>query len=308
MLVMACALALAACGGDDAASKEVPSKDLKALKGQSAKGGATAAERGEPAITPQDRRRRAAIMLLREKLEKVKDPDERADLLAEVAQFGVHAKPLWSAVLAGFRDEEPFTRAVALETAAKVDPLGCQPLLLQGLGDDESEVREMAAAAWALAGIKELSPLLDRIENEFEARVQFAIMVAVEAVGEKHHVPLVAKVVGDLDPSALKPTIRFLGKHGAKDHAGTIVDCLEKDDVDLRILAARTLKALGVKAKPILSGLASALLDDEPGVREAAVNALKSLTGQDLGYDPSADEDTRSQARAAWVEWISRNT
>ena len=308
MLATVCILPLAACGGSDEPSNAPPSGESEASsdKGKPDEAAAPAVNT-EPAITREERRRRAALTLLQEKLQKTKDSDDRAELLAEVAQFGTHAKTLWPEVLVGFKDEESFTRAVALETAAKVDPVGCQPLLVQGLADDETEVREKAAAAWAVAGIKELSPLLDRIPEEFEGRVQFAIMVTVDKVGEKHHVPLVAKVLGDLDSGALKPTVRFLGRNGGKEHAATIAEYLERDDVDLRILTARTLKKIGEKSKPVLTGLAAALRDDEPSVREAAIDALKGLTGQDLGYEVETEEDAE-EASKAWVEWISKNT
>lgn len=310
VLAMACLLPLASsCGGDEGSEKEVKPTDLKKLQAENKKDDpGVGTGNNEPAITPEERRRRASLKLLKQKLKQTTDPDERAEFLAEVAQFGTHAKSLWPEILVCLKDEEPFTRAMALETAAKVDPTGCQPLLVQGLADDESEVREKAAAAWGMAGIKELTPLLDRVPEEFEGRVHFAIMVTVEKLGEKHHVPLIAKVLDDLDTGALKPTVRFLGKHGGKDYAATIAGYLERDDVDLRILSARTLKALGDKTKPVLTGLAAALLDDEEPVREAAIDALKGLTGQDLGYEAGADEEARANARKAWVEWISSNS
>ena len=152
MLAMACILPLAACGGDDEPSNAPTSRESAASSDESNPLEAAAAVVSpEPAITREERRRRAALTLLQEKLQKTKDSDDRAELLAEVAQFGTHAKTLWPEVLAGCKDEESWTRAVALETAAKVDPVGCQPLLVQGLADDETEVREKAAAAWAVA-------------------------------------------------------------------------------------------------------------------------------------------------------------
>ncbi len=303
-LVVGVVFVLAACGGDDEASSAPPKESLKQAVDVS-----TSEEENTPApiaVTPEQRRVRAAVALLKNKLSRATDPEDKADLLAEVAQLGAGATALWPVIQTCARDEEPYLRSVALETAAQVMPGSCQALLQQALEDDEMEVREKAASAWSRAGIKELSPLLEHLEEEFEGRVQFAIMVAVEALAEKHHMPLIRNVVEDLDTSALRPVVRLITKHGEPADALLMTGFLDRDDVDLRIQTSRSLKALKNQSKPVLRALANTLLDDEQTVREAAVDALKSLADNEFGFEPDADEEVRSNVRKAWIEWIER--
>jgi len=49
--------------------------------------------------------------------------------------------------------------------------------------------------------------------------------------------------------------------------------------------------------------LIDALEDTEAAVREAALGALRSLTGKDLRFDPMASESERSKKVKAWREW-----
>lgn len=312
MLALVLVMPLAGCGGDDAGAPSVPSeKGMKKLDREQkpdkderdATGGTS-----EPAITPEERMRRDKLKLLKEKLGKTTDPDDRADLLGEVMGFGEHAKGLWPEVAACFKDEEPFTRGVALQAAAKIDKIKARELLERGLEDDEAEVRKMASEAWASAEIKDLTPLISRIKEEFEPSVQMAAMVTVEKIGEKHHAPLVIDILEDLDLNALKPAVRFLAEKGEPAHADRIAGFLDRDDVDLRVLVARTLEKAGRKSKPVLTNLANALIDDEDTVRKAAFAAIKALTGQEFGYDPDAPEAARQAAVKAAKAWIDKNS
>jgi len=312
MLALTLVLPLAACGGDDKNQSSVSSSaDMEKLDKESKPDTGERSAAGTevpPAITAEERRRQAMLRLLKEKLQKTSDSDERSDHLAEVMEFGEHAKSLWPEVAACFKDEEPFTRGVALEAAARIDKLKARELLERGLKDDEAEVREMASKAWAVAEIKDLSPLLDRIQSEFEPKVQFAVMVTVEKIGEKHHAPMVVQLLGDLDLNAVKPAVRFIAEKGEPAHIDQLAEFMERDDVDLRVLVARTMGKAGRKSKPILNNLANGLVDDEETVRTAAIEALKALTKEELGYDPLAPEEARRNGMKAWKEWIKKNT
>jgi hypothetical protein len=46
------------------------------------------------------------------------------------------------------------------------------------------------------------------------------------------------------------------------------------------------------------------LADHDAAVRMFTAIALRKLTGQDFGYDPSAPAHEREQAILAWREWI----
>lgn len=54
----------------------------------------------------------------------------------------------------------------------------------------------------------------------------------------------------------------------------------------------------------LFEGLIEALGDDEPQVRQIALQALQILTGQTKGYQPNAEPDQRGIAIRAWERWL----
>lgn len=69
----------------------------------------------------------------------------------------------------------------------------------------------------------------------------------------------------------------------------------------VRFLAAHTLGEW--EARPAVPYLIEALLDEKPFVAEAAVGALRRLTGQDFGFDPGASAEARRRVHDAWQAW-----
>ena len=47
--------------------------------------------------------------------------------------------------------------------------------------------------------------------------------------------------------------------------------------------------------------------DQEPIVRHAAVGALRSLTGQNIAFDPDGRNDERRAAQRKWQDWWKKN-
>jgi HEAT repeat protein len=65
-----------------------------------------------------------------------------------------------------------------------------------------------------------------------------------------------------------------------------------------------TARVLGdLKSTSAVPALIDALEDSEAAVREAALGALRALTGKDLRFDPMASEAERSKKVKAWREW-----
>jgi HEAT repeat protein len=63
-----------------------------------------------------------------------------------------------------------------------------------------------------------------------------------------------------------------------------LIHALRDSDWSVREWAAKALKSIGLEAKPALAALTEALLDEVPGVREAASEALdqiRSAEGQE---------------------------
>jgi hypothetical protein len=72
-------------------------------------------------------------------------------------------------------------------------------------------------------------------------------------------------------------------------------------DIFVRMAACRHLGDIGsVEAIP---ALIDTLEDEEASVREAALVALRGLSGQSIPFDPLARDGDRSKRVKAWREW-----
>lgn len=79
---------------------------------------------------------------------------------------------------------------------------------------------------------------------------------------------------------------------------------LKDEDLFVRLATARILEALD--AEEGIPGLIDALEDRETAVREAAVLALRSITGQNFRFEASASEADRSVRVRAWRAWYEK--
>lgn len=130
--------------------------------------------------------------------------------------------------------------------------------------------------------------------------------------------------IKDEDPGVRGAAVRGLANHGSPDLAPLVVERLTDSDVSVRIEAARALQrlhnqaavpallsaldpeeepdtsvraeaaeALGQYADPkVIDALIKSLEDENLAINRATVRSLRTLTGQDFGYD-----------RAAWAAW-----
>ena len=76
----------------------------------------------------------------------------------------------------------------------------------------------------------------------------------------------------------------------------------ESDPKRRRNLAELLEKLPSCRPEALLVGLLS---DAEREVREAAVESLFSLTGDDFGYEPDAPQEERRAAVRRWESWLS---
>jgi len=149
----------------------------------------------------------------------------------------------------------------------------------------------------------------------------------VPAAGE---IPLEGKGAG---PSAGAPEIRpeQALKPAEREEIESLVLELARQRARNRVRAENRLRAMGTKAVPFLLPLLQAsapatraaamriladsrderivepaiarLRDDDPFVREAAIQALRRIAGHDLGYAPRGSDSTRAAAVARWERW-----
>jgi hypothetical protein len=107
--------------------------------------------------------------------------------------------------------------------------------------------------------------------------------------------------LADANPSTRWEAVDELGR--AKDPAVIphVLPLLRDSDLFVRMCVARVLAELGTLQG--VPALFDALEDSEPTVRESAWNALRTLTGKDLKFDPQGNEAERAKKVKAWREW-----
>jgi HEAT repeat protein len=180
---------------------------------------------------------------------------------------------------------------------------------------------------------KELAGLLlDAWEREAENSVRAEILTALADMDYDDVSTVLKNALKRSDPrvvlAALEGLYRFGGKEAAEefvnalDHphysvrrrGGTYLGWLEAEwaipnlvkllrdpDVYNRKVGVSILSKF--KIKQVIFFFIEALNDPDQGVRQAVIKALSNWTGQNLGYDPQADEIERSEAVQAWRQW-----
>lgn len=145
--------------------------------------------------------------------------------------------------------------------------------------------------------------------------------------GEGVYIKLFTDNINDPDAGVRMASVRALGNHGGPEHAPLLLKALKDPDKMVRAEAARALqrvhnpiavepliKALDEKDEPeaevraevadalgqypenrVVAALLSALAEPNLAINYATVDSLRTLTGQDFGFD-----------RVAWREWVDK--
>ncbi len=153
-----------------------------------------------------------------------------------------------------------------------------------------SAVQEMGARgrdAEAEEQLRLTQQLATQIQSEPDPLVRHAIQ---EAIGQ-FSTPLAGEVLkaglGDEDLDVRLACCEWLGQRNDPAMVGVLRGVLEKDEnLDVRLAA---IDALGqIQSTASVAALAAAVNDRDPALQYAGVEALKSLSGQDLGNDVAA--------------------
>jgi len=95
-----------------------------------------------------------------------------------------------------------------------------------------------------------------------------------------------------------------LGETGDSGVVPHLTPMLQDEDLFVRMATARMLDELGVKSA--VPALIEALDDVQGAVREAAVVALRRITGEDMGFNPVGSDVDRAKRLKTWRDWWKR--
>lgn len=80
-----------------------------------------------------------------------------------------------------------------------------------------------------------------------------------------------------------------------------------KKEVETEIRASMAKALAYTKQKRCIEFLVSLLGDSKKEIRSAAIKTLEKLTGERLGFEPAAEEKTRTESVARWNDWWDSN-
>jgi hypothetical protein len=115
------------------------------------------------------------------------------------------------------------------------------------------------------------------------------------------HTEALAAAIPYLSPEPRRKAREALAARVARMKAETIADYLHDEEPEIRRAAALACALKGTKH--LVPQLIALLTDREQVVARAAYAALREMTGQDFGPDPSANDADRKRAAAAWNDW-----
>ena len=99
--------------------------------------------------------------------------------------------------------------------------------------------------------------------------------------------------------------VYVLGETGDDDVVVHLIPMLEDDDLFVRMATARMLEDLDARAA--VPALIDALEDEQGAVREAAVVALRNLTGEQFRFEPVGAPAERARRLQEWRDWWEKN-
>lgn len=148
----------------------------------------------------------------------------------------------------------------------------------------------------------QLAPLCQLMASGIWTPTDAALHEAARATASSADLPLLEDQLKSPSPVLRRIAAAGLGGLPPAESTDRLVGLLADDDPATAILAATELAARrDVRA---LAAFARLLNSPDFQVRHHCHAALRGLTQQDFGYDPSADRVEREQPTAKWREWV----
>jgi HEAT repeats/HEAT repeat associated with sister chromatid cohesion len=271
--------------------------------------GASSRPRENEVLSEGEFARRAMVRQIEKLFRDAKSSDDRFDPLEKIQQQNIYAPELLPYVARCLADPDPDQRGSAVKARVIISPKDAISDLKLVLRDSDPKVRQAAVEAFGL--LPDPLPfdvLFERVGSEQDPVVQQAIMLIFARRGNDAVLARVLPSVQELDLKAVGPLIDLARKFPAtaRPHADALAYFLDRNDADLRMQVAKLLGEWSVRTPAVVTGLVRALDDSELSVRKAAINALKSFSSQDFGYNPEVEPGARKEAIARWRAWAKQ--
>ncbi|MEM9383006.1 MAG: HEAT repeat domain-containing protein [Planctomycetota bacterium] len=185
-------------------------------------------------------------------------------------------------------------------------------LRVERLRSDAAEAR--AESAEAMATLEQVVAFHGDQLIELQERIRQAGALASTGMGgpdpavAQANAPSWQRHLADLkspDEGIRLDAVFALGDTGDTGVIEHVIPMLKDADIFVRMVAAQALDDL--RAKTAVPALIDTLDDDRSPVREAAVIALRNITGQSFGFDPAARDADRRKRVDQWRAWWRRS-
>jgi HEAT repeat protein len=167
--------------------------------------------------------------------------------------------------------------------------------------ETENSVRAEILGALTDMDYDDVSTVLKNALKRSDPKIVLAALEGLYRFGGKEAEEEFVKALDHPHYSVRRRGGTYLGWLEAEWAIPNLVKLLRDPDVYNRKVGVSVLSKF--KIKQVIFFFIEALNDPDQGVRQAVIKALSNWTGQDLGYDPLADEIERSEAVQAWRLW-----
>jgi len=218
------------------------------------------------------------------------------------AKAGEAKRPSLEQALAEARARAP-NRGDTVEAQAKILLANLHMARRQMVQTTDGEAERLPNEVVKLAHMgRSIVPLVTPELADPVPDTRYFMMEVLAEVGDHREQDEFIHALGDSDAGVVRVASEAIGRHRDAETVPVLFQALEED----RIRQIRWGPIL-TPPKPfdhdLVPYLIRRLADQRPDIRISASIALNRVTGEDLGFDPSGDEDNRRRAVMRWESW-----
>jgi len=212
------------------------------------------------------------------------------------------------AVAAANRKAPRFAKMWLATTIAKIGDERGVPALVKFMDDPSGSVRHVVAYHGPRARSKRLDAMIiaRAVSDEsglFTAWAVRGFWVCRRMVPEK----LLALGLASKEPKARAAAAGALARDAGAGKLARLIALLADEHEMVRVTAARTMANANVRSKEAIGALIVALGPPGETARQGICQALATLTGQKIRYDPQADPQAKAKVIEAWRSYWRRH-